>query len=65
MGVVEKGVNWKQRKRIATMSMKDIMEERANAERSSPTRDEVKCQFCGFKARYKFLRCPQCDEVQK
>ena len=29
------------------------------------TRDEVKCQKCDFKARYKFYRCPQCDEIQK
>ncbi|MDD5242430.1 MAG: hypothetical protein PHU49_00290 [Syntrophorhabdaceae bacterium] len=26
---------------------------------------EHKCQFCGFKARYKFYRCPQCDSPQK
>lgn len=29
------------------------------------TTDEVKCQKCGFKARYKFIRCPECNEVQK
>lgn len=30
-----------------------------------PSRDEVVCAKCGFKARYKFYRCPQCDEVRK
>lgn len=29
------------------------------------TTDEVKCKKCGFKARYKFLRCPECNEVQE
>ena len=29
------------------------------------SRDETKCQKCGFKATYKFIRCPSCDEVQK
>ena len=29
------------------------------------TTNEVKCQSCGFKARYQFIRCPECNEVQK
>ena len=29
------------------------------------TTDEVTCQKCGFKARYKFFRCPECNEMQK
>lgn len=29
------------------------------------TTSEVICKKCGFKARYKFLRCPECNEVQK
>lgn len=29
------------------------------------TTSEVKCQSCGFKARYKFVRCPECNEIQK
>ena len=65
MGVVAKGDSWKQRKRIATMSMKDRMEGKAAEERTPPTRDEVKCQKCGFKARYQFIRCPECNELQK
>jgi len=65
MGVSTKAAAWKQRKRMNTMSMKDRMEEKAAAERAPPTRDEVTCQHCGFKARYKFHRCPECEEVQK
>jgi lipopolysaccharide biosynthesis regulator YciM len=64
-GVVAKGDAWKQRKRIATMSMKDRMEDMAARDRNPMQIDEVKCQKCGFKARYKFHRCPECDEVQK
>lgn len=68
MGVVAKGDNWKQRQKMRYMSMKDRMEEKAAQERPPPTREEVKCKYCGFKARYKFIRCPECNreqEVQK
>lgn len=65
MGVVRKGDNEKQRKRMRYMSMKDRMEAAAAQERSPPTRDVVTCQKCGFKARYPFIRCPECNEVQK
>jgi lipopolysaccharide biosynthesis regulator YciM len=30
-----------------------------------PFTGEVVCRSCGFKARYKFYRCPQCDAEQK
>lgn len=65
MGVSQKAFNWNQRKRANTMSMKERMEGQANIEKSPPTRDLLTCQKCGFKARYKFLRCPECDVVQK
>lgn len=29
------------------------------------TTAEVQCKFCDFKARYKFLRCPECEKLQK
>jgi len=29
------------------------------------TIDEVTCAKCGFKARYTFIRCPECNEVRK
>ena len=29
------------------------------------TTSEVKCQKCGFKARYQFYRCPECNEAQE
>ena len=65
MGLVQKGINEKQRQRIAKMSMKDLMEGRASVEKAPPTRDEVICKYCKFKATYKFHRCPSCDRVQK
>lgn len=65
MGLVNKGFNEQQRKRMAKMSMKERMEEKAAQERTPPTRDEVKCKYCDFKARYKFLRCPECNRLQE
>ncbi len=65
MGLVRKGDNEKQRKRMATQSMKDLMEDSAAREKTPPSRDEVKCQNCGFKARYQFVRCPQCNSVKQ
>ncbi len=53
------------RAKVAKMSMKRLMEEKAEQEKSPPTRDEHNCDNCGFKARYKFLRCPECEAVQK
>lgn len=29
------------------------------------TTDTVSCKNCGFKAKYKFIRCPQCGDEQK
>ena len=26
---------------------------------------EMSCKHCGFKARYKFFRCPHCDKTQE
>ena len=65
MGLVRKGDNEKQRKRAATISMKSIMEEKATQEKTPPSRDELTCAKCGFKARYAFIRCPECNEVHK
>ena len=65
MGVSQKAFNYNQRKRIQKMSMKERMEAQANADKPPPTRDEVKCEKCGFKAKYQFVRCPECNEVQK
>ena len=64
-GVRSRSDAYKMRQKMRYMSMKRLMEEKANQERNPPTRDIVSCQKCGFKARYKFHRCPHCDEVQK
>ena len=31
---------------------------------SEITTGEIFCSKCGFKARYKFIRCPECGEAQ-
>jgi len=64
MGVVAKGDNWKQRKRMATMSMKNHMEEAAARDRTPLQNIERICKNCGFKARYPFIRCPECNQLQ-
>jgi len=28
------------------------------------TTEEVICKHCGFKTRYKFVRCPNCEKLQ-
>lgn len=58
--------SYKARKKLAQSGiMKNFFEDRAVQERSPPSRDIVTCQKCGFKARYAFVRCPECNEVQK
>jgi len=57
--------NRKARFRINSQSAKDFFEGRANAERSAATREEVICKTCGFKARFKFFRCPGCDSEKQ
>lgn len=55
--------NYVNRARVLKRKMSEIFENKEyNAE---ITTSEVVCQSCGFKARYKFLRCPECNEVQK
>ncbi len=74
MGLVRKGENEKQRKRMNSMSRysfsslmvrpEHMMEERKEWN-ANITTDEVICPHCGFKARYQFIRCPQCNEIHK
>lgn len=55
-----------QRKRMQDkMGMKRMMESKYEADIPPMNTEESKCQNCGFKARYKFVRCPECDTVQK
>ncbi len=65
MGLVRKGDNEKQRKRMAAFGMKSLMEERASVDRNPPFMGEVTCHSCGFKARYQFIRCPECGSGKK
>ncbi len=62
MGISQKAFNWKQRKRANTMSMKDHMEEAAARDRTPLQNNEKVCKSCGFKARYPFIRCPECGQ---
>ncbi|MBI5332832.1 MAG: hypothetical protein HZB65_04620 [Candidatus Aenigmarchaeota archaeon] len=65
MGGGPKYGNYKQRMRVAKGGMKDYMEGKAAEEKPPPFKGEVICKKCGFKARYQFIRCPHCNEVQK
>lgn len=57
--------NRRARMRIATQSMKGFMEARAAAERIPLQNEERICKKCGFKARYPFIRCPECNTEGK
>ena len=60
-----KAENRKNRFRINSESIKNLMEDKSSQERSPPSRDEILCKNCGFKTRYRFLRCPECDFLQE
>jgi len=55
----------KARQQMQYMSMKKIMEEKASLDKTPPFTGECICQFCGFKARYQFIRCPQCEKLHE
>lgn len=59
MGVSQKAFNEKQRRRAFSGSFKS---------RELPenvTKELIVCKNCGFKARYEFVRCPECEELRK
>jgi len=58
-----KAANRDQRFRLIKMKMEKMFENKG--ETAEITTSEVKCHSCGFKARYKFLRCPNCNMEQK
>ena len=69
MGLVRKGENERQRKKMNKSRYgfsklmtrpENMMEQKDDTVLAPPTRDEVKCEKCGFKARYQFIRCPEC-----
>ena len=58
--------NNKARKKLARSGiMREFFEDRAAQERNPLQNEERICQKCSFKARYPFVRCPECNEVQK
>jgi lipopolysaccharide biosynthesis regulator YciM len=59
-----KADNRRARIRINSMSMKYYFEDHAAAERGSLFKGEQQCSQCGFKARYEYFRCPNCDSEQ-
>ncbi|MFH0832377.1 MAG: hypothetical protein V1900_01480 [Candidatus Aenigmatarchaeota archaeon] len=59
MGVSQKGFNENQRRRLFKhYDKKETLPENI-------TTAENRCTSCGFRARYKFFRCPECDAEQK
>jgi hypothetical protein len=71
--VAARAANRKQRQKMnmsryassRIMVRPEHMMEENNIEIQMPFTGTVICQSCGFKARYKFHRCPQCDAEQK
>jgi len=58
MGVSQKGFNEAQRKRLFKhYDKKETLPDNI-------TTAQVICKKCGFKTRYQFIRCPECNEVQ-
>jgi len=57
-----KAVNRNQRFRLIKMKMEKMFENKGEI---TVTTAEVICKSCGFKARYKFIRCPECNQIQK
>ena len=58
MGVSQRGANEAQRKRLfKRYDKKETLPDNI-------TTSQVICKKCGFKARYQFIRCPECNEVQ-
>lgn len=61
------GWNYK-RLRLLRHKYRTLSERKENIEKGEIkeiSKDEIICKNCGFKTRYKFLRCPECNEVQK
>ncbi len=61
--IASKAASRDQRFRMIKMKINKMFENKG--EIKEVTMDEVKCSNCGFKARYQFVRCPQCDELHK
>ena len=62
MSVSAKASKERQRNRVNKMSMKEYFENKTEYQQNPVTRDENKCIHCGFKAKYVFIRCPECNE---
>ena len=59
MGVSQRAADDKQRKRLFRhYDKKETLPDNI-------TTAQVTCKKCGFKARYQFIRCPECNEVQE
>ncbi|MBS3056202.1 MAG: hypothetical protein J4473_02075 [Candidatus Aenigmarchaeota archaeon] len=59
-----KAVNRNQRFRLIKMKMEKVFDKN-DCIPSTMTTSEIICHKCGFRARYKFLRCPECNSEQK
>ena len=55
--------NQKQRKRMREMKLEDSLNKKG--EYAEITTSQIICKNCGFKTRYQFFRCPQCNAEQK
>jgi len=60
MGVSQRAANDKIKKRMLNPNLSI----RRDSLPENITTLEVICKKCGFKARYQFIRCPECNEMQ-
>ncbi|GEM_PF-3335410 len=64
-GIGSKARSEKQRFRVVKGRMDKFMNEKHEFEKSPVSTDEHICKHCNFKARYQFLRCPECNKLQE
>ena len=51
------------KRKVHAWNAKDFVRDNENNEKNAKIDTEVcVCQKCGFKAHYKFVRCPECEK---
>jgi len=57
--------NYKRFKELGRPSVNEYRRRVVDDSNKKVTNTEITCHKCGFKARYKFVRCPECEELRK
>ncbi len=66
MSIASIAANIKQRQKIAHALgyWKRLEEEKKDIKPAEIFIDECVCDNCGFRAYYKYMRCPMCEQIQ-